>query len=134
VSQASLSPAQSQVLNGIGETYPPERVDRLWIFSPHEGKTRETGLFVLSLFGDSPDVPDQRVLLTVRYDAEPTRGGVLVERSVTEEGRAPSEMIQRVISGVLHRSGDDVGEPLVEAIEGDPLRWAEVLTRLGVVA
>jgi hypothetical protein len=53
---------------------------------------------------------------------------------VTEEGSAPPEGIERVIAGVLARSGARFSDPLVARIEGSDDRWSQFLARLGLAA
>lgn len=132
MSDPDLTVAQRRVLGQLHERFPPERIDRLWIFDAHQGKLRETGLFVASLLTGEQEPAEQRILVTIRYDTETVKGGVQVNESVEEEGRAPRDRIERVIEGVLRRTGDEPGESFVEAIEGDAERWSALLTRLGL--
>ena len=53
-----------------------------------------------------------------------------VEEGVTEEGWAPPESIDRVIAGVLSRTGEDAGEPLEERMDAGEAGWCELLNRL----
>jgi hypothetical protein len=124
-----LTSAQRQVLGRLPGRMPPARLDRVWIFAPHQAKTRETGLFVLSLFPEEDEGTEQRILLTLRYERETAKGGDLLE-TLSEEGRAPRELIERVIAGVLLRSGEESGEPIVEAIDGSDEAWESLVRRL----
>lgn len=127
-----LTPSQRELLGSIPEHFPIERIDRIWLFAAHLAKARETGLFVISLLPDEDRETAQRTLFTLRYHAEPTKGGVQRTDSLSEEGAAPPERIDRVIAGVLARSGEEAGEPLVAAIEGDAAQWQELLERVGL--
>lgn len=111
-----------------------ERVDRLWIFTPHQRKARETGLIVLSLFPEDAVLGEARALLTVRYVAEQTKDKLQLRETVTEEGWTSPERIDRVIVGVLERAGETTGDPIEERIEGGleswPEGWRQLLARL----
>jgi hypothetical protein len=131
-STPTLSPSQREMLSRLPASVPIEEIDRLWLFEPQVGKTRETGLLVLSLLPQEPLFSQQRRLLTLRYSAETLRGKLHREEVLSEEGRAPSERIERVIAGVLARTGEAAGEPFSEVISGSGERWLQVLQRLGV--
>jgi hypothetical protein len=142
-----LSPCQQALLRTLPERFPPERIDRLWIFAPHFYKARETGFFVLSLIADEahdagPPHPtagaappnQRRALVTLRYETANGYAGHTIRQRVTEEGWAPPEQIDRVIAGVLARSHTEFSDPFVEAIGGHPDRWEDLLTWLGLTA
>jgi hypothetical protein len=125
-----LTAAQRQLLRTLPERIPLARIDRLWIFAPHLGRARETGLFVASLLPTDDARPGQRVLLSLSYAAQSRNGQLQVEQTATEEGRTTPERIERVITGVLARAADFPGEPLLETIAGCGERWAALLARL----
>lgn len=127
-----LTNAQRDLLALVPEHFPIQRVDRIWIFTPHVGKVRETGLLVVTLLPPEEETTAQRTLFTLRYVTEPTKKGVERTDTLTEEGKAPPERIDRVIEGVLARAGEVGGEPLVAPIEGEPDRWLELLERVGI--
>lgn len=129
-----LTEAQRSLIQGIPERFPPERIDRLWLFPPHHARSREMGFVVLSLIPTPGEAANtaRRVLVTIRYEAEATRNGVRREDRIVEEGTAPPERIEKVIAGVLARCGADELDPLIEEIAGQPERWAELTDRLGV--
>jgi hypothetical protein len=134
MTERELTPSQAEILRGLADRFAPERIDRLWVFPPHVVRSREMGLFVLSLHPDDEESSEQKVLVTLRYQIDQSLGKTRREERVDEEGRAPPERIDRVIAGVLARSGMDADEPIVEDIEREPDRWAAFLDRLGVVA
>lgn len=123
-----LTSFQQALLRNVPGRYPPERIDRLWIFPPHVAPKRESGFIVLSLLQEDGD-DDRRTVVTLRYSMEEVKGRPKAEERVTEEGSAPPERIDRVIAGVLARSGEDDVEPIAAEIGGDPERWTELLTR-----
>lgn len=128
-----LSAAQAELLRRIPARISIDRMERLWIFPPHHGKVRETGLVVVSMKAEDSGDKDTHALTTVRYTAEPVKARLQVEESYSEEGWAPADRIDRVIAGVLARSGDEVSEPLEVMIGGSEERWQELLERFGIV-
>ncbi len=129
--QAELTLAQKVTVQGLPGRFPPERIDCLWLFPPHVVKARESGFIVITLLPET-EPSHHRTLLTVRYESEPIKGRVRREERVSEEGSAPPDRIERVIAGVMARSGADAGEPILEEIRGDPTRWEEFLGRAGL--
>lgn len=125
MSESTLTSAQQAILDSIPTRLELARLDRVWVFPPHHGKTRETGLFVISLLDRADPVSGPRTLLTLRYQAEMVNGRVTRTEQLNEEGRAPVPEIERVIAGVLARSGDESGDPEVLHVDGDPSRWQE---------
>lgn len=128
-----LSAAQAELLRRLTGRIAVEQIERLWIFPPHQGKIRETGLFVISTKAEDSGAKDTHALTTVRYTAESVKARLQVEESYSEEGWAPAERIDRVIAGVLARSGDEVSEPLEAEIGGSAERWQELLERFGIM-
>lgn len=128
MSETTLTTAQQQLLRSLGDLVPPERIERLWIFTAHAGKSRESGLFVAALLPDAGT--DLRPLLTIRYAADPVKDGVRLETEVTEEGRAPPERIEQILAGVLSRAGDQAGELSDAWVEGRRDRWDALVARL----
>ncbi|MEX2583987.1 MAG: hypothetical protein WD766_11970 [Gemmatimonadota bacterium] len=127
-----LTTSQRELLGSLPERFAIERVDRIWIFSAHQGKLRETGLFVISLLPEPEQQTSQRTLFTLRYHTDTIKGVLQRTESLSEEGRAPPERIDRVIEGVLARAGEDLSEQLVVPIEGEVGRWDELLARVGL--
>jgi len=128
----TLTISQREVLRSLPSRVPVARIDRLWLFEPRIGKSRESGLVVLSTMPEAPPFSEQRRLLTLRYRAEPVRGRLERSEKLTEEGSAPPAGIERVIAGVLARSGEEAGEPMAETVGGSDLRWTQLLERLGI--
>ncbi|MEX0912102.1 MAG: hypothetical protein WD737_13415 [Gemmatimonadota bacterium] len=126
-----LTPSQRELLVSIPDRFPLARIDRVWIFSPHSGKTRETGLFVVSLLPEDAETGKQRTLFTLRYQADVVKGNLQRTDAVSEEGRAPPERIERVIEGVIARSAEEATDPVVAEIDGQEDNWAALLDRLG---
>ncbi|MDR0786489.1 MAG: hypothetical protein LBG44_01245 [Gemmatimonadota bacterium] len=129
---AELTAAQKTILQKLAARFDPLGIDRLWLFPPRVVAGRESGLVVLSVCDGAREAGGQRTLFTCRYEAIPVRGGMRTEERVAEEGSAPVERIERVIAGVLARSGADEAEPTLEVIEGDTERWALFLEKLGL--
>lgn len=136
-----LTAAQAEVLRRLSQRFAPATIDRLWIFPPRQLQRGETGLFVVSLFLDPADATGMslRSLVTVRYQADgrDTKSAGQtgrVEDLVTEEGRAPPNNIERVIAGVLARTGMEGGEPVAEEIGGSEDAWLDMLARVGLSA
>jgi hypothetical protein len=136
MSETDLTPSQQAILRRLPETFPPDRIDRLWIFPPHVAAGRESGFVVISLLESEPDDPERamthRTLFTYRYETHPVKGGTRRDERVTEEGSAPVERIDRVIAGVLARSAANAVEPIAEALGGDESRWSAFLDRFGL--
>jgi hypothetical protein len=132
VSETAGGDALRQLLHDLPRRFPVARIDRLWIFPPRVLNGRESGLLVIALRPDAEHRPDQRELLTLRYEAERDRAGRLRCSDELESlGRAPADRLERVIAGVLQRLRDEA-EPSTEVIRGSEARWAELLARSGV--
>jgi hypothetical protein len=129
VTKATLTPSQQELLLGLPERIPVASIDRLWIFTAHLGKVRETGLFVLSLLPDTPE-DRQRTLMTLSYQAEVVRNKLVRTESLAEEGRAPEEQIERVIAGVVARAHEESSELVTARIEGEAAKWMDLLGQL----
>jgi hypothetical protein len=129
---SELTLAQAELLRGIPQRFAAERLDRIWIFAPHVVRSRESGFVVLSLLPQPGEDPDRRTLVTLRYEAEQVKGETVRQERVDEEGSAPCERIERVIAGVLARSGAESPDPRSEEIDGRADRWLEILEKLGV--
>ncbi|MQA92454.1 MAG: hypothetical protein GEU90_19875 [Gemmatimonas sp.] len=127
---SQLTPTQRGLLLELPEQFGVVNIDRIWIFSARPGKTRETGLFVISLLPSNEHVASHRTLFTLRYRVESINGKLQRIADRTEEGRAPPERIDRIIAGVLSRAGDDAGDPMEAVIEGDLDRWQALLAAL----
>lgn len=133
MSTTELTFSQRAILEKLPERFAPERIDHVWIFPPHFVGGRESGLVVLSLLAETDgESADYRTLVTCRYEAERVKGRDRYEERVTEEGSAPPTRIERVIAGVLARSGADAAEPITEQIGGDPARWTTFLEQYAV--
>lgn len=85
---------------------------------------------MVTLKPEEAEETELRELHTLRYQTEIVKNKLVRTDTVTEEGRAAPERIERVIAGVLARAGDDTGEPLMFEIDGIPDRWSEVLEEL----
>lgn len=108
---------------------PPERVDTVWLFPTRTLGERESALAVLSLFDDDPA---RRRILTLQVERLPAPARRQPRPRVdtlAEQGSCPRERVERVLDGVLRRLGAAAAEatPRVEAIAGDPARWAALL-------
>jgi hypothetical protein len=101
-----------------------ERIDRLWIFPPLIRGRREWGLVAASVFPDGAAAEGagaedaRRGLHTAPYTAERTGQGLVVTNELLEQGELPSDRLPRVMSGVVHRSPEELGEPREVKIEG----------------
>jgi hypothetical protein len=133
LSAPAVTEALQQLLREIAPRFPPEVIDRVWIFAPREIGGKESGLVVLSLHADG-ERADTRRLVTWRYEATRERGRPRRSDLVTEQGSAPTERIPRLIEGVLARLGDAAETPIAEAVAGDPERWNAFLASLGIAA
>jgi hypothetical protein len=133
VTTPTLTASQQELLRGIPGRVPVSRIDRIWIFTAHLGKLRETGLFVLSLMPEE-EADRQRTLVTLQYQAETIKNKLVLTDSLSEEGRAPMEQIERVISGVVARAHEESGELVTARIEGQEERWSQLLEQLGIQA
>lgn len=125
----ALTPSQKEVLHAIPSRNPIEAIDRIWIFPPRHHQTRESGLFVLALIPYTPAAEGVRTLCTIRYHCETDKGRMRRSETITEEGSAPAERIDKVIAGVLRRDAEP-GEPWLLEVGGSPERWAEIVANL----
>jgi len=131
LSIASLSEALTLLLREVPSSFPPEQVDRIWIFAPREIGSRESGLVVLSLLGGPGQRQDQRRLVTWHYEAVRERGGWKRKDAVLEQGLAPPERIPRLMAGVLARLGDTAEAPISESV-GSVQSWNALMSSLGI--
>ena len=131
MSTAPLTEAARQLLRELPATVPVARIDRVWLFAPREVAGKESGLLVLSLLPEGEEDGSQRRVVTIRYEAERTRGRLRRTDTVAEQGSAPAERIPRLIEGVLRRLRDEAAEPVTHAIGGVPDRWHAWLATLG---
>jgi hypothetical protein len=98
-----------------------QRIDRLWIFPPLIRGRREWGLVAASVFPEGAATEDdRRGLHTAPYTAERTGQGLVVTHELLEQGALPSDRLPRVMSGVVHRSPEELGEPREVKVEGSP--------------
>lgn len=129
MASSELTPAQREILRQVGDLFDTDRLDRIWIFDPHLGNTRESGILVFSLFSDSKMGGEMRELITIRYSLDHHGSEPTLEKTVMPEGWAPPDRIDSVITGVLARSGDAEGDPREEVVDaGDG--WEGLLFRL----
>jgi hypothetical protein len=120
--------ASGRLLALLGEQLGVPLVDRIWVFPPLIKGRREWGLVAVSLLtGD----PGRRELVTGRYSAELTGGGMVFHPEVSSQGEAPPERLPRIMDGVVRRSGLHLGLPREIRIEGDSQRFENVLLAYG---
>lgn len=129
MASSELTAAQREILRHLPDSLDTDRLDRIWIFDPHIGNSRESGLFVVSLFSESRLGGEMRELITVRYTIDPQASPPSFEKAVLPEGWAPPDRIERVMAGVLARSGDAAGDPREEALEPGET-WETLIFRL----
>ena len=132
MSRLEASDALRAVLLGLPDRVPAERIDRLWVFPPKEISGRESGLVVLSLLPGEDHPPEQRQLLTLQYERERARPRAAPSVTLTEQGWAPSDLIPRVIRGVVGRLEEGEEDPEEHALGGETGRWSELLRGYGV--
>jgi hypothetical protein len=101
-----------------------ERIDRLWIFPPLIRGRKEWGLVAASVFASDGE---RRLLHTAPYVAERTGQGLQVSFDLHEQGEAPPDRLPRVMSGVVHRSPEELGEPREVVIERSAETVAELM-------
>lgn len=130
---AELTEAQQELIRSIPERVPLERIQRIWIFPAHQGKSRETGLFVIGSRSDDEGAAGLQAVHTLRYQAETVKGKLSIEEQFVEEGWAPPDRIDRIIEGTLARAGDDLGEPDELEIQGEEEGWREILESYGAL-
>lgn len=131
MTERDLTHSQSEILLGLPERYPVDRIDRIWIFPPRTVRSVEMGLFVLSLIADETHF-DQRILITLRYQVDRSERSPRRNEKLEEEGIAPSARIELVIAGVLKRAGAEDGDPAVLDVGMNPDRWPLVLAEHGL--
>lgn len=118
-----------KLLDDLPARVPVPQIDRVWVFPPRQLGGRETGLVVLALLPEDDQAVSRR-LLTLRYEARGAGADATLSDTLAEQGTAPPESVQRVIDGVLHRLGDDAGEPALYRVGGESSRWQELLESL----
>lgn len=116
--------ALPRILAEARERVGPERMDRLWIFPPLVKGRKEWGLVTLSLFTVHAG---GRTLMSARYAAQLTGGGMEFESRFAEEGTAPADRLPRVMDGVVRRSDLPLEEPREYEVAGDAGRFRALL-------
>jgi hypothetical protein len=123
--QESVIPdAPGRMLALLGAQLGIALVDRVWVFPPLVRGRKEWGLVAVSRLTLDPS---RRELVTGRYSAELTGGGVVFRPEVTWEGEAPPERMPRIMDGVVRRSGLHLGLPREVEIGGDSHRFEALL-------
>lgn len=125
------SEALRGLLADLPARVPPEEMDRVWIFAPRDLGGRESGLVVLGLLPLAGEEAEQRRVVTVSYEAQPTRGGVQRVDTLVEQGIVPRDRVPELISGVLRRLGGEGEDPVEGRVEGDRARWRDLVESLG---
>ena len=110
--------ALPRTLHMVVDRLGSERIDRLWVFPPLIRGRREWGLVAASVYAGPDSADPRRRLHTAPYTAERTGQGLVVTHELHEQGEAPSDRLPRVMSGVVHRSPEELGEPREVVIEG----------------
>jgi hypothetical protein len=127
--QGSIVPdAPGRLLALLGAQLGIALVDRVWVFPPLVRGRKEWGLVAVSRLTDDPA---RRELVTGRYSAELTGGGVVFHPEMASEGEAPPERLPRIMDGVVRRSGLHLGLPREIEIGGDPHRFERLLLGYG---
>jgi hypothetical protein len=116
--------ALPRTLRMLGEKVGLARIDRLWIFPPLIRGRREWGLVAASVY---TGWDDRRRLLSAPYVAERTGQGLSVVHDLEEQGEAPPDRLPRVMEGVVHRAGEEMGEPREVVIEGSAEIFEELM-------
>ena len=101
-----------------------DRIDRLWIFPPLIRGRKEWGLVAASVYTEDGE---RRRLHTAPYTAERTGQGLQLTHDLQEQGEAPPDRLPRVMSGVVHRSPEELGEPREVVVEGSADPIAELM-------
>jgi hypothetical protein len=120
--------ASGRLLALLGAQLGVALVDRVWVFPPLVRGRKEWGLVAVSRLTDDPG---RRELVTGRYSAELTGGGVVFRPEVSSEGEAPPERLPRIMDGVVRRSGLHLGLPREVEIGGDSNRFESLVLALG---
>jgi hypothetical protein len=126
VSQAGPHPPLVAALRDLAARFPPERVDRIWLFPPRRLGPADSALAVLSLF-DADQPADRREIVTVLSTSDPAARSPHPPPTVAEHGSVPDDRVERVVQGVLDRLKDAREIPRSEVIRGDAARWREVV-------
>jgi hypothetical protein len=115
------------LLRSIEREVAIECVDRIWIFPPRRLELGETAVVIVAAYPEE-DAGRRRVLAahyTVATDATQPR------LALDEFGTAPTDRVGRVVEDVAERLKDEsAAAPLAARIEGDTLRWHDLLHAL----
>lgn len=116
----------------LGTQIDTATVEELWLFPTRRVAGVESTVFVLSVH----DVEERRAVITAHVRATRNkRGEPAIETKLDEHATTPAERLPRVIDGVLRRMSDDFAAtpPSHARIDGDPLRWQDVIATLMTV-
>lgn len=115
-----------EAVRRLGARVPPEGIDQLWIFPPRLRGRTESGVLAAGCYLEG----EQRLLVTMAYQAEETGKGVTFASTFHEEGEAPESRLPQVIDGVVRRSAEEGGPPRAVALQGDPALFLALVEEL----
>lgn len=118
VDKASLA----AIAEALGGQIDPATVDELWLFPTRRVAGVDSTVFVFSIY----EHEDRRRVVTAHVRAvRNKRGEATLETKLVEHATAPSEMVPRVIAGVLHRLGEEYAStpPSAARIDCSMERW-----------
>jgi hypothetical protein len=115
------------LLRTLEEEVPAESIDRLWIFPPRRIEAGETAVVVVAALPQAD--PARRRVYAAHYTALDDSDHHRL--TVTEYGSAPTDRVDRLVEEVVDRIKEGpASAPRSFRIQGDPLRWGQVLHEL----
>jgi hypothetical protein len=117
------------LLQRVPDHVPVALIDYLWIFPPRRVAAGDSIVLVVAAFDDEPA---RRRVITAHFTiARDRKGHAFVHQQFDEHGSAPDHAVSRIVDGVLHRLGDDLGQtPRELQMGGDSARWDALVSEL----
>lgn len=109
--------AMAMAVRLLLRSVPLPTVRRLWLFPSLLKGRKEQGLLAAEV---EDEVPGRARLVTVRYRAEENGTGISFLPEFREEGEVPADRLPGIMSGVVRRSGLQLGEPREVILAGQP--------------
>jgi hypothetical protein len=126
VSDADIAPSLLAALRECLAAASVDRIDRVWLFPARRIGTELSSVAILSLL--PPDrSAERRIIATLQHVTGAADKDGRVEDRYLELGDAPSDRVESVVRGVLHRLRDAPEEPRLAEIRGDAGRWAALV-------
>lgn len=113
------------LLQRVSARLPVETIDEIWIFPTRRTAGVESTVIVITTFDPQPE---RRRVNTAHFTVTRDRkGAAAVQENMLQHALAPADAVEKVIEGVLRRTGEELATPLHADVRGDEVRWGALL-------